>query len=140
MMKEDLSKIHHQHQMIKERLLREKYFLGLACFQLATHLCVRFMRISPHNTFHSHLRFRFLLKYSSMDSIRLIEYFDDLARIDTHLNGFRNKLTRDHLIELQLEILSTIDYQFPQYTAHLFISYFLRYLSSSLQEEFISRH
>ena len=65
-----------------------------------------------------------------VDPIRLIEYFDELARIDTNLNGFRHKLTRDHFTEIQMEILLTIDFQFPRYTPHLFISYFIRFLSS----------
>ena len=77
------------------------------------------------------VRFQFFFsKYSSIDPIRLIEYFDELARIDTNLNGFRHKLTRDHFTEIQMEILLTIDFQFPRYTPHLFISYFIRFLSS----------
>jgi hypothetical protein len=39
------------------------------------------------------------------------------------------RLNRDQLIEIELDILTTIDYIFPQYTPHVFISYFLRYLS-----------
>jgi hypothetical protein len=39
------------------------------------------------------------------------------------------KLNRDQLIEIEINILTTIDDIFPQYTPHMFISYFLRFLS-----------
>jgi hypothetical protein len=38
------------------------------------------------------------------------------------------RLNRDQLVESELHILTTIDHIFPQYTPHMFISYFLRFL------------
>ena len=38
------------------------------------------------------------------------------------------RLTRDQLLEMEVNILTTIDHVFPQYTPHMFISYFLRFL------------
>ena len=38
------------------------------------------------------------------------------------------RLTRDQLIEMEMNILTNIDHIFPQYTPHMFISYFLRFL------------
>jgi hypothetical protein len=39
------------------------------------------------------------------------------------------RLNRDNLMESEIDILTKIDHIFPEYTPHMFISYFLRYLS-----------
>jgi hypothetical protein len=59
---------------------------------------------------------------------RLIEYFHEPVRMDPNMTKI-TRLNRDQLIEIELHILTTIDYIFPQYTTHMFISYFLRFLS-----------
>lgn len=38
------------------------------------------------------------------------------------------RLTRDQLLDMEMNILLTIDHTFPQYTPHMFICYFLRFL------------
>jgi len=96
----------NQFDSSKEKYVKEKYLIGIACFQLAAQIC----------------------EGRSIDSSRLIEHFHELARIDRNLFPITN-LTRDQLNQIQIEILTTIDYRFPQYSPHLFISYFLRYLS-----------
>lgn len=56
--------------------------------------------------------------HRSIDSIRLIEFNP-------------NRFTREDLLEIEVEILDAIRYDFPRRTPHLFIAFFLRYLSQS---------
>ncbi|UJR38520.1 hypothetical protein I4U23_031186 [Adineta vaga] len=99
--------IRNQYELIKEKYLRERYLVATACFQLATQIC-------------NH----------SIDSARLIEYFYELARLDSNITI---KFNRDQLNEIQIQILTTINHQFPCYTPHMFISYFLRFLYEEMK-------
>ena len=61
-----------------------------------------------------------------IDSIRLIEFNP-------------NSFTREDLLEIEMEILDAIRYEFPRRTPHLFIAFFLRYLSQSDDRRFTGR-
>ncbi|CAF1409137.1 unnamed protein product [Adineta ricciae] len=95
-------------RIMKEKCLREKYLITIACFRLATQICNR-----------------------SIDSSRLIEYFYELTRIDSTIT--KTKFTRDQLNQTEIDILTIIDYRFPSYTPHMFISYFLRFLYEEIK-------
>ncbi|CAF0805373.1 unnamed protein product [Rotaria sordida] len=105
----DSSNLRNQYELIKEKYLREKNIIATACFQLATQICDR-----------------------PIDTPRLIEYFHELARMDPNITTI-TRLNRDQLIEIEIHILTTIDHIFPQYTPHVFISYFLRFLRDEMK-------
>ena len=65
--------------------------------------------------------------HRSIDSIRLIEFNP-------------NSFTREDLLEIEIEILDAIRYEFPRRTPHLFIAFFLRYLSQSIDRLFTPSH
>ncbi|CAF0745590.1 unnamed protein product [Adineta steineri] len=104
----DSNHFQNQYELIKEKYVKDKYLIATACFQLATQICDR-----------------------SIDTSRLIEYFNELARMDSNLSAIR--LTREQLNETEIEILTTIDHTFPQFTPHMFICYFLRFLNDEMK-------
>ncbi|CAF1216684.1 unnamed protein product [Rotaria sp. Silwood1] len=105
----DPNSLRNQYELIKEKYLREKYIIATGCFQLSTQICDR-----------------------PIDTPRLIEYFHELARMDPNMTTI-TKLNRDQLSEIEIHILTTIDHIFPQYTPHMFISYFLRFLNDEMK-------
>ncbi|CAF4196638.1 unnamed protein product [Rotaria socialis] len=101
----DQKSLKNQYESIKEKYCQDKYIIATACFQLATQICDQ-----------------------PIDTPRLIEYFHELTRMDPNMTKVTT-LNRDQLIQIQIQILTTIDHMFPRYTPHIFISHFLRFLS-----------
>ncbi|CAF1071641.1 unnamed protein product [Rotaria magnacalcarata] len=105
----DQKGLKNQYESIKEKYRQDKYIIATACFQLATQICDQ-----------------------PIDTSRLIEYFHELTRMDPNMTKVTT-LNRDQLIQIQIQILTTIDHIFPRYTPDIFISHFLRFLNSEIK-------